>query len=167
VTDTYKYDAFGVQLGQTGTTANNYLYSGEQLDSTLGLYYLRARYYSPAVGRFQTADPFEGRIRDPLTLHKYVYTQNNPVNRVDPSGRADIEEYAEALKFGFELAHNFGVAKSIGKCVATALKGVAGAIGDSTNGSAPSGEGGTDVSNKYLECLIDAFEEKLIPIPIP
>jgi len=97
VTDTYKYDAFGVLIGGSGTTANSFLYSGQQYDSTLGLYYLRARYYNPAVGRFQTADSYEGRIGDPATLHKYIYTRNDPVNRIDPSGKNDAEEEVEIL----------------------------------------------------------------------
>ncbi|MGO8673803.1 MAG: hypothetical protein ACLQVD_20890 [Capsulimonadaceae bacterium] len=44
--DDYTYDAFGVQAFATGTTVNPFRYDGEQSDST-GLYYLRARYYSP------------------------------------------------------------------------------------------------------------------------
>ena len=41
VTDTYQYDAFGMPIASTGTTANNYLYSGEQFDSSVGWYQLR------------------------------------------------------------------------------------------------------------------------------
>ncbi len=44
VTDTYDYDAFGNLIYRSGTTANDYLYSGEQFDANLGFYYLRARY---------------------------------------------------------------------------------------------------------------------------
>ena len=97
LTDTFQYDAFGVLIGRKGSTANPYLYSGEQFDSTLNLYYLRARYYNPAVGRFQTADPYEGRFQDPLTLHKYVYGRNNPVNAVDPTGQGAILEYVASI----------------------------------------------------------------------
>jgi RHS repeat-associated protein len=86
VTDQYRYDAFGVLLAQSGTTPNNYLYTGEQYTPGIDSYYLRARYYQPATGRFLTADPFTGFIEDPHTLHKYHYTGNNPVNRIDPSG---------------------------------------------------------------------------------
>jgi len=93
VTDTYKYDAFGVLIGGSGSTPNSFLYSGEQYDSTLHLYYLRARYFNPAVGRFQTADPYEGTTSDPLTLNKYVYAANNPVNRIDPSGKNAEEDF--------------------------------------------------------------------------
>ena len=45
-TDTYVYDAFDLPLTTTGTTPNSFLYSGEQFDSVLGMYYLRARYYN-------------------------------------------------------------------------------------------------------------------------
>ncbi len=57
VTDTYQYDAFGMPITSSGTTANNYRYSGEWLDGNVGLYHLRARYYNQATGRFWTRDP--------------------------------------------------------------------------------------------------------------
>jgi RHS repeat-associated protein len=57
ITDSYEYDAFGNSLTVSGTTPNNYLYRGEQFDPDLGLYYLRARYYNPATGRFMSRDP--------------------------------------------------------------------------------------------------------------
>ena len=60
VTDTYKYDAWGNSFGSTGSTPNVYLYRGEQYDSDLMLYYLRARYFNPLAGRFLTRDPAQG-----------------------------------------------------------------------------------------------------------
>jgi RHS repeat-associated protein len=92
VTDTYTYDAFGLLLAQNGSTANNYLYAGEQWDQELGMYYLRARYYHPDVDRFWTMDNFEGNQEDPLSLHKYLYCQDNPINMRDPSGNLGIME---------------------------------------------------------------------------
>ena len=86
VTDTYTYDAFGLLLQRTGSTENNYLYSGEQFDPNVGFYYLRARYYNPEIGRFTTVDPWKGSIYDPASLHKYIYCQNDPVDYVDWSG---------------------------------------------------------------------------------
>jgi RHS repeat-associated protein len=93
VTDSYEYDAFGNSFTKSGTTPNNYLYRGEQFDSDLGLYYLRARYYNPANGRFLSRDPFDGYTAIPVTLHKYLYAGINPTNREDPSGR-DLFEFA-------------------------------------------------------------------------
>src|SRR5207247_4024034 len=63
-----------------------YLFAGEQWDPDLGLYYNRARYMNPNTGRFWTMDENEGNPTDPLSLHKYVYAADNPVNRIDPSG---------------------------------------------------------------------------------
>ncbi|WP_026103152.1 RHS repeat-associated core domain-containing protein [Pseudanabaena sp. PCC 6802] len=92
VTDKYTYDAYGNLTSSTGTTANNYLYAGEQFDQNLGDYYLRARYYKPSVGRFTTRDPFEGDIMQPLSMAKYPYVHGNPVNAIDPDGRFLVNE---------------------------------------------------------------------------
>jgi RHS repeat-associated protein len=91
VSDTYTYDAFGVTLDSTGTTPNVYLYTGEQLDANVGFYYLRARYYAQALGRFITIDPEQGNIFDPVSLHRYLYANANPVTNWDPSGRSLAE----------------------------------------------------------------------------
>ena len=62
-----------------GNTATKLLFSGEYYDSTATQYYLRARWYSPATGRFNRTDPFAGNNQDPQSLHKYLYVHNNPV----------------------------------------------------------------------------------------
>jgi len=66
-------------------------YRGEQFDSDLGLYYLRARYYNPASGRFLSRDPEDHSPFNPNELHKYLYANGDPVNRMDPRGRGTIE----------------------------------------------------------------------------
>ena len=86
VTDTYNYDAFGNLLERTGSTKNNYQFTGEQYDPNIGFYYLRARYMNPSIGRFVTMDTWEGNNYDPRSLHKYLYCGNDPINRIDPSG---------------------------------------------------------------------------------
>jgi RHS repeat-associated protein len=78
-------------VNRTGSTPNNYLYRGEQFDADLGLYYLRARYYSPITGRFLTRDPIGREILAPEKLHKYSYAGADPVNRSDPSGKGFID----------------------------------------------------------------------------
>ena len=97
VIDTYEYDAFGNQISHTGSTLNNYLYRGEQWDPDLGLCYLRARYYNPLSGRFMSRDPNNGEIKDPISLHKYLYAKGDPINALDPTGR-DWTEYKLLLK---------------------------------------------------------------------
>jgi RHS repeat-associated protein len=79
-------------LSSTGTTVNSFLYTGEQRDDAAGLYYLHARYYDSAIGRFLSQDPYPGSPQEPSSLHKYAYVQNNPVNMTDPTGLYGFEE---------------------------------------------------------------------------
>src|SRR3990170_1677614 len=74
---------------QTGTSANYWLFTGEQRDSESGYYYLRARYYDQAIGRFIARDPKTPAKEDfqsPARLHLFAYVTNNPVNLTDPTG---------------------------------------------------------------------------------
>ena len=99
VTDTYSYDAFGNLLKSTGSTKNCYRYCGEQFDETSGLYYLRARYMDTSTGRFISQDTYQGTINDPVSLHKYLYANANPVTYSDPSGYVSL---AVGLKFDID-----------------------------------------------------------------
>jgi RHS repeat-associated protein len=92
VTDTYDYDAYGNLLSKTGTTENDYLYVGEQYNASKGLYYLRARYMDPSTGTFISMDSYSGSNSDPITLHKYLYANANPVVYSDHTGNFSIME---------------------------------------------------------------------------
>ncbi|XHL99163.1 MAG: putative Ig domain-containing protein [Microcoleus anatoxicus] len=92
VTDSYSYDAFGNLIVSAGGSNNAYLFAGEQRDGETGLDYLRARYYDPLVGRFVSADAYEGTLDDPMSLHDYQYAHANPVVNTDPSGYFSIGE---------------------------------------------------------------------------
>ncbi|AUG56367.1 tRNA(Glu)-specific nuclease WapA precursor [Acetivibrio saccincola] len=123
ITDTYTYDAFGNIISSTGNTVNEFLFTGEQYDANIGFYYLRARYMDPSVGRFITADPFGGFMFEPLSLHKYLYANADPVNKIDPSGYFSIQEFATTQTIQ-------GIISSVNwKCIGTtilrnALKGL-------------------------------------------
>jgi RHS repeat-associated protein len=102
VTDAYDYDAFGDLIAVEGNTPNLYLYTGEQFDEDLDLYYNRARYLDTDSGRFWTMDTFRGRLTDPVSLHKYVYASVDPVNGIDPTGlvdtRIDSQQAAQTVQ---------------------------------------------------------------------
>jgi len=51
-----------------------------------GLYYMRARYYSPEIRRFVNQDILLGGITDGQTLNRYAYVTGRPVSFVDPFG---------------------------------------------------------------------------------
>ena len=79
-------DAYGTLIASNTTPSTVYLFSGQQSDPVLGLLYLRQRYDITTLGRFLTMDSVPGNSQDPLSLHKYLYVADNPVNRIDPSG---------------------------------------------------------------------------------
>ncbi|MFC3800977.1 RHS repeat domain-containing protein [Cohnella sp. GCM10012308] len=86
VVNKYSYDVWGTPTAQVEGVPNAFKYSGETYDSETGLYYLRARYYDPSVGRFINEDTYEGQINNPLSLNIYTYVENNPLIYTDPSG---------------------------------------------------------------------------------
>jgi RHS repeat-associated protein len=82
---TYRYDSFGKITAQTGTLDQPFAFTGREYDSETGLYYYRARYYDPKVGRFISKDPI-GFWGGDVNLFRYVW--NDPINWVDPEGLA-------------------------------------------------------------------------------
>ena len=96
ISDEYYYEAFGELLAQTGATDNTYLFTGEQYDSGLDQYYLRARYYDQEVGRFTQMDTWMGINSDPRTLHKYLYANADPANYIDPTGNFSLGSFSAA-----------------------------------------------------------------------
>jgi len=97
LTDSYDYEAFGKLLNSEGNTSNNYLYTGEQQDKETKQYYLRARYYAPTTGRFTQQDTYMGNSADPVSLHKYLYANANPVTYTDPTGEFSMMESSAAM----------------------------------------------------------------------
>jgi RHS repeat-associated protein len=85
VTDTYSFTAFGTPLSRAGSDVNPYLFAGELFEPTTGLYFLRARWLDPEVGRFLSSDPMPA---DPLSIDRspYAYASGDPVDFVDPRG---------------------------------------------------------------------------------
>ncbi|MBI5756806.1 MAG: RHS repeat protein [Nitrospirae bacterium] len=116
----YSYDPFG-NTTTTGTSANPFQYTGRENDQPVlsgvegGLYYYRARYYSPSLKRFISQDPIKAPIlpfpielqnatlcsrnadsvgpfllatlyQEPQRAHSYLYINNNPLRTGDPLG---------------------------------------------------------------------------------
>jgi RHS repeat-associated protein len=79
LSETHSYTAYGLRTVSTGSP---YQFAGRRFDPETGLYYNRARMYSPALGRFLQADP--SGTKGGVNL--YAYTNNDPVNATDPSG---------------------------------------------------------------------------------
>jgi RHS repeat-associated protein len=77
----YTYDPFGNITVSGENSDNPFQYTGRENDGT-GLYYYRARYYSPELQRFVSEDPVD--LRGGINF--YTYVGNSPINWRDPSG---------------------------------------------------------------------------------
>ena len=90
------------------TTANRFAFTGHVWEPEIGLYYAKARFLDPKLGRFLTQDSFLGSIDEPPCLHRYLYAQDNPTTFVDPTGQW-VESAWDAFSLGVgavSLYHN-------------------------------------------------------------
>ena len=82
--------------GETRLTAGNMftdkLFTGQREMAGLGIYDYNARFYSPTLGRFLSADTIVPDAANPQALNRYSYVNNNPMNHTDPSGHW-VDEY--------------------------------------------------------------------------
>jgi RHS repeat-associated protein len=84
VTASKKHDVFGLSRGGSGTAASKHGWQGQvghQSDGESGLVYMRARYYAPELGRFQSEDPKGDGA------NWFTYCTGDPVNKTDPTGK--------------------------------------------------------------------------------
>ncbi|ADU26441.1 RHS repeat-associated core domain-containing protein [Ethanoligenens harbinense] len=88
VPDIYTYGTYGNLTSHTGVSPTAFLFNGRdgvQTDPN-GLYYMRARYYSPTLLRFVNADVKKGNIQTSESLNRCAYANGNPINDIDPFG---------------------------------------------------------------------------------
>jgi len=97
ITHKYSYGAFGEILKQYEADPNPFKYVGAYgvMDDGDGLYYMRARYYDPKIGRFISEDPV-------WDVNLYTYGENNPLMNLDPNGMKTsyVEQF---IKFSFNM----------------------------------------------------------------
>jgi RHS repeat-associated protein len=112
VVNKYAYDAFGKVISQTETIPNPFKYVGRYgvMDDGNGLLYMRARYYDAEIGRFINKDPI-GLLSG---VNMYTYTNNCPVNYVDPLGlQSPVQRGGAALTGGIRGGIGIGIGVGI------------------------------------------------------
>ena len=93
-------DATGVTVGEdrfypfgetrltTGSMFTDQPFTGQKEIAGLGIYHFNARFYSPKLGRFLSADTIVPGMFNPQNLNGYSYVNNSPLNYIDPTGHA-------------------------------------------------------------------------------
>jgi RHS repeat-associated protein len=85
--EVYEYDVYGRPGATDASHPNRIMFAGREYDKETGLYYYRARYYNPQIGRFLQTDP----IGYGDGMNWYAYCGNNPIVWADPAGLLDIK----------------------------------------------------------------------------
>src|SRR6266540_6499964 len=80
-----RFYPFGETRFTTGNMQTDKLFTGQR-DTGLGIYYFNARFYSPKLGRFLSADTIAPSYTDPQDLNRFSYVLNNPLRYIDPTG---------------------------------------------------------------------------------
>jgi RHS repeat-associated protein len=90
--ETYHYDPYGQLISLPRTAAlrtNAWCYASGYYDVSTGLYKFGIRYYDATTGRWTQRDPVGGSLTETVKVNPYVYANDDPVNLVDRSGRAN------------------------------------------------------------------------------
>ena len=80
ISNEYDYEPFTV-VTNIGLSLNSYKFTAREDDGT-GMYYYRARFFHPALGRFVSEDPLE--FVDGPNI--YLYVGDHPLDAIDPQG---------------------------------------------------------------------------------
>ncbi|WP_040950108.1 RHS repeat-associated core domain-containing protein [Gorillibacterium massiliense] len=116
VVNQYDYDVFGNPTLTIEAYSESIRYAGEFYDAEVGLYYLKARYYDPYIGRFISQDSYRGENRNPLSLNLYTYCFNNPITYVDPTGHAagSVVDYLKSQGKDSSFSSREKIAQNLG-----------------------------------------------------
>ena len=92
ITHRYEYSPYGQIIAIEETDNNPFRFVGQYgvMYEADDLYFMRARYYDPKIGRFLNTDP----IFDAKNL--FVYVDNNPITQIDPKGTSFFDVYNKA-----------------------------------------------------------------------
>ena len=85
---TENFSPYGEAINPNAANDNLAAFTGHIRDTDTGLTYMQARYYDPVGARFLSVDPVTFmQTGDSNQFNRYMYADNDPINRFDPDGR--------------------------------------------------------------------------------
>ena len=159
---TYGHAPFGESWYETGS-ADKWKFTSYERDAESGLDYAQFRFYASGQGRFPSADLMAGTLRVPQSMNRYSYSQNDPVNLIDPSG---LFVYCWQMQHSDDGGENW-YGTTPWSCVDTEEGGGHGTLDD---GSSPGGGGsgvgggtggGQDQGKAFQERMAKQFLQDL------
>ena len=118
VVNRFDFDPYGNHLTTDYASGSDYRsihrFADYKWDDISGMYNCNARWYDPAMMRFISRDPVRGGFEEPLTLHRYLYCLNDPVNRIDSSGEMSLNEQVNTQAIGNTVEYASGAYDAAG-----------------------------------------------------
>ena len=107
---TREYDPWGNAIQGSATSGS--AFTGRDWDAETALYYYRAEYYDPTLGRFLSEDPLGPAVIQGL----YLYVGNKPVILRDPTGLIEMDPHGEIVVYrGVPILNDQGIFNPTGK----------------------------------------------------
>jgi len=104
------YHPYGTVRHAEGILPTDYTFTGQRNEASIGLMHYGARFYSPRLGRFVSADSIVPNPLSPQDLNRYSYASNNPLRYRDPTGHQNwdaVNEYFMGVVYQIG-ANNWG-----------------------------------------------------------
>lgn len=120
------YDQNYFTEASTSQIGNEFMYTGQRWDSTIGKYNYKSRYYDPSTARFMQPDPM-GYIDSHSPYH---YVANDPINHIDPTGQV----LNNLIGAGTSISTNALLANALGQEYTTTDAIIDGSLGFVTSG---------------------------------
>jgi RHS repeat-associated protein len=95
-----RFYPYGETRFTTGTMFTDKLFTGQREMTGLGIYHYGARFYSPKLGRFLSADTIVPGAGNPQAFNRYAYVLGNPLRYTDPTGHGQCQTQEDCNDMG-------------------------------------------------------------------
>ncbi len=118
VVERFGYGPYG-ELVKGEALVTPFLFNGRfgVMSDRNGLYFMRARFYSPEIKRFVNMDVLLGNVGEGQSLNRFAFVSGNPIKYIDPFGLAqqDLDRAISIVKFFIPCVYNSQATITFGK----------------------------------------------------